>query len=80
VEGGHTVQGGQGGHTGSGARGLVSMGASSVRRCSVIRGRGRRLSAGARYSWAGSSLSEGDHCCSRWGVIVVRGHGDACPM
>jgi hypothetical protein len=38
----------------------------------VIRGRGRRLSAGVCYSWAGSSLSEGDRCCPR-GIVVVRG-------
>jgi hypothetical protein len=47
---------------------------------SVIRGQGHRVSAGAHYSWAGSSSSEEDRRCPRWGVIVVCGHGDACPM
>jgi hypothetical protein len=76
IQGGGTyMEGGQGGHTGSGGWSL-SVGARCPQ-APVICGRGHRLSAGARYSWAGSLSSEGDHRCPRWGVIVVHGGGSS---
>jgi hypothetical protein len=70
-QGGGTYR--EGGHTGSGGWWSLSVGARCPRAL-VVCGRGRRLSAGVRYSWAGSSSSEGDRRCPRWGVILVRSY------